>query len=52
MMAFAGLVHRNGVGETFQDFMYALIWARKARLESKSESPSDCLPRMPKKPST
>jgi len=52
MIAVAGFVHAKGVGFEFQDLMKACRWSRNARLESQLVTPSDCLPRMPKKPST
>lgn len=52
MIARAGLVHSNGVGFSFHDRMYDAMWSRKARLDWKLVKLKDCLPRMPKKPST
>src|SRR5260370_34279726 len=51
-IAFAGFVHANGVGDLFQARMQASRWSRSARFEWKSVRPSDCLPKMPRKPST
>jgi hypothetical protein len=52
MIAVAGLVHSKGLGFKFHDRTNAFRFFGRARLESRLVTPSDCLPRIPKKPST
>ena len=52
MMAAAGLVHAKADGAAFQERRYAPMGSRSAFFEGKFVSPRDCLPRMPKNPST
>ena len=51
-MALAGLVQAKGVGFLFQDRRYAMTCSRSAFFVGKSVSLRDCLPKIPKKPST
>jgi len=52
MIEAAGFVQMKGVGSSFQCAMYASMCSCSATLLGKCATPSDCCPRMPKKPST
>ena len=52
MIEAAGFVQMKGVWSSFQCAMYASMCSQSAALLGKCATPSDCFPRMPKKPST